>query len=948
MTPQEFVKRWSSSNLQERQDSHLHFIELCNLLDEPLPKPGEGVESNYCFERRVQKTTGRKGRADVWKRGKFAWEYKGQHKNLDLAFDQLKQYASSLENPPLLIVSDMEQFRIHTNWTNTVSKTYAFSIYDLTDITYRNQLKWAMSQPEKLKPGTTRQELTEQAAEAFAEVAKRLRERGHGSQKVAHFINRLIFCMFAEDVGLLPEDVFTRILRSARQHPSDFDGMASELFGAMEKGGRFGTDRVDWFNGGLFDDNSALPMEAEEIEATLKAAELDWSEIDPAIMGTLFERGLDPDKRKQLGKHYTDREKILQIVEPVIVKPLSQKWEDVKSEIQECLEKANKAKTSRTKRNWRGKAEKLLEGYRRTLREFTVLDPACGSGNFLYLALQTLKDIEHRIQLEAEALGFQKQFPAVGPANVKGLEINLYAAKLARVSIWIGEIQWMRQNGFRGTVDPILKPLETIECRDAILNDDGTEPEWPSADVVIGNPPFLGGTRMRSVLRDSYVDKLRKCYDFRIRGDADLVCYWFDKAHRLMAKGEIARAGLVATNSICGGHSRPVLDRILEEGVIYDAWSDEPWVVEGAAVRVSLVCFAPRKESSVLRLDGKPVSRVNADLTSRAVDLTMARKLHCNQDVAFKGDIKNGKFDIAGELAREWLQLPVNPNKRPNADVLKPWVNGKDMTSRPSGKWIIDFGFEMNESEAALYEAPFTHIQELVKPMRQGNRNKKRAIFWYRHVSPGPDTWQKLKCLNRYIATPTVSKHRLFFWVDARICPDQQLIFIARDDNTTFGILQSRFHEAWTLGLATRLGQGNDPRYTPTTIFQTYPFPVGLTPNISATNYAKCPHAIAIADAARRLVELRDNWLNPPGLVEWVDEPVSGYPKRPVALSKEAEKVIKGRTLTNLYNIQHQWLQDAHASLDAAVASAYGWNENISTEEALGELLRMNFEGSSE
>ena len=399
MTPQEFVKRWRSSNLLERQDSQLHFIELCNLLDEPLPKPGEGVESNYCFERSVQKTTGGKGRADVWKRGHFAWEYKGQHKNLDLAFDQLKQYASSLENPPLLIVSDMEQFRIHTNWTNTVSKTYTFSVNDLTDKTYRNWLKWAMSEPEKLKPGITRQELTEKAAESFAEVAHQMRERGYDPQKVAHFVNRLVFCMFAEDVGLLPKDLFTKILRTAKQYPSEFGGMASDLFGAMEKGGRFGTDRVDWFNGGLFDDDSALPMEVGEIEATLKAAELDWSEIDPAIMGTLFERGLDPEKRSQLGVHYTDREKIMQIIEPVIVQPLLQEWEGVKSEIQECLEKATKAKTPSTRNRRRNDANDLLEGYRKKLRDFTVLDPACGSGNFLYLALHALKDIEHQIQL---------------------------------------------------------------------------------------------------------------------------------------------------------------------------------------------------------------------------------------------------------------------------------------------------------------------------------------------------------------------------------------------------------------------------------------------------------------------------------------------------------------------------------------------------------------------
>ena len=880
----------------------------------------------------------------MWKRKHFAWEYKGPHKNLDEALEQLKQYAFALENPPLLIVSDMKQFRIHTNWTNSVSEVHSFTLEQLTDRNNLDKLKWAFSDPKQLRPGTTRQELTEQAAKSFAGLAQRMRERGHEPQEVAHFINRLIFCMFAEDVGLLPKNLFTDILRYAQQDAGEFVGMASDLFGAMEQGGRFGSNGVDWFNGGLFDDNSALPMEPNEIETTLKAAELDWSEIDPAILGTLFERGLDPDKRSQLGAHYTDRDKIMQIVEPVIVRPLLREWEGVKAEIQKCLERATKAGTTRTKNRWRDDAENLLQDHLDTLRSFTVLDPACGSGNFLYLALHTLKDIEHRIQLEAETLGLQRQFPAVGPANVRGIEINPYAAELARVSIWIGEIQWMRQNGLRGTVEPILKPLETIECRDAILNNDGAEPEWPNADVVIGNPPFLGGTRMRPILGDSYVNALRRRYGSRIPGDADLVCYWFDKAARMVTNGEVVRVGLVATSSIRGGRSRSVLDRILEDGLIYDAWSDEPWVIEGAAVRVSLICFAFKKEELVLQLDGESVACINADLSPHAADLTTAKRLHCNKSVAFKGDIKNGKFDIAGDLAREWLQLPLNPNGRPNADVVKPWANGMDMTRRPSGKWITDFGYEMDEFEAAMYEAPFDHIQRLVKPIRQGNRNKSRERFWYRHVSPGPNTWQKLECLDRYIATPTVAKHRLFFWLDARICPDQQLIFVARSDDTTFGVLHSRFHEAWTLRLATRLGQGNDPRYTPTTTFQTFPFPEGLTPDIPASDYADDPRAIAIAEAAKQLVELRDNWLNPPDLVEWVDEPVPGYPKRPVARSEAAENVLKGRTLTNLYNNRPQWLQYAHASLDAAVASAYGWPENISTEDALGELLRMNLE----
>ena len=942
MIAQEFIAKWRASELKERSAAQEHFIDLCRMLGEPTPAEEDPTGERYCFERGARKDTGGSGWSDVWKRHCFAWEYKGKHKELDAAFNQLRQYALALENPPLLIVSDMARFRIYTNWTNSVSVVHEFALEELADAAVRDKLKWAMSDPERLRPGESRQALTERAATAFATLAQALRARGHDPQEVAHFVNRLVFCMFAEDVGLLPNEMFTRMLEHARRHPQDFAAMARELFGTMATGGRVGFETVAWFNGGLFDSDAALPLERSEIETTLKAAALDWSEIDPSILGTLFERGLDPAKRSQLGAHYTDREKIMQIVEPVVVRPWLREWERCRAEISLCLERADVARSRGAQTRLRGQAEQQLRGFLDRLRGFTVLDPACGSGNFLYLALHALKDVEHRVQLEAESMGLQRAFPAVGPANVKGIEINPYAAELARVSVWIGEIQWMRRNGFSGARDPILEPLDTIECRDAILNPDGSEPDWPAADVAIGNPPFLGGTILRRSLGDSYFETLRNRYGARIDGDADLVCYWFDKAARLVAECQIARAGLVATNSIRGGRSRAVLGHIVEDSLIYDAWSDEPWVVDGAAVRVSLVCFASKDAGLPTHLNGKSVPRINADLTSEAADLTLAQKLPRNRNAAFMGDKKNGPFDIPGELARAWLQLPANPNGRPNSDVLKPWVNGMDLTRRPSGKWIIDFGFEMEESETAFYEAPFAHIDEHVKPMRLSGRNRSRARFWYRHATPGPKTWQRLNGLSRFIVTPRVAKYRLFIWCDPRVCPDCQLIVIARDDDTTFGILHSRFHEAWSLRLCTWLGQGNDPRYTPTTTFQTFPFPQGLSPDVPSDDYAKDARAVAVAEAARRLVELRDRWLNPPEWVEWVEEPVAGYPKRAVARDEAAAKGLKERTLTKLYNARPQWLADAHATLDAAVAAAYGWEADISEEDALGALLALN------
>ena len=262
--------------------------------------------------------------------------------------------------------------------------------------------------------------------------------------------------------------MFTRMLRHALPAPARFGELAGELFRAMASGGRVGFETVDWFNGSLFNDNTTLPLLKSDIQTVLEASDLDWSEIDPSILGTLFERGLDPNKRAQLGAHYTDRDKIMLLVEPVVIRPLLTEWDAEKTAIAAELERAEAAKSrpARTKRL--NAAEQRYRAFLNRLRGFKVLDPACGSGNFLYLALQALKDLEHRVQLEAEALGFQRAFPEVGPANVKGIETNPYAAEMARVSVWIGEIQWMRRNGFGEARDPILKPLDTIECRDAI------------------------------------------------------------------------------------------------------------------------------------------------------------------------------------------------------------------------------------------------------------------------------------------------------------------------------------------------------------------------------------------------------------------------------------------------------------------------------------------------
>jgi type II restriction/modification system DNA methylase subunit YeeA len=956
MTPQEFVSKWRGNALTERASSQTHFNDLCALLGLPDPKSADPAGEWFTFEKGAAKSGSGQGWADVWRKGCFAWEYKGPRRNLDAAFAQLLQYSVALENPPLLIVSDMDRIRIHTNWTNTVQEVHEFALDDVLDGAVRDRLKQAFLDPEAFRPHTTRQALTEETASEFASLAQRLRGRGHEAHQVAHFVNRLVFCMFAEDVELLPDNLFTRMLEVSRRNPPEFEQNARTLFGAMAaKGGKVGFTAIEWFNGGLFEDDFVLPLSADDIDDLLKAARRDWSQIDPSILGTLFERGLDPDKRSQLGAHYTDREKIMMIVRPTIIEPLEAEWAEALERMTALVENAPKRSEQRLlTRAERSRATKLFtqaEGIQNAfierLAKFRVLDPACGSGNFLYVALRALKDIEHRANLDAEALGLHRGFPRVGPECVLGIELNPYAAELARVSVWIGEIQWMRRNGFDAARNPILRPLETIECRDAVLNEDGTRAEWPAAIAIIGNPPFLGGKRLRDSLGDGYVDALFAAYAGRVPPEADLVAYWVAKAWGAVISDRAQRVGLVTTNSIRGGANRRVLAPIADASGLFEAWSDQPWTVEGAAVRVSLLCYDRGQDRSTVRLDGREVERINADLTAAASDLTKAARLGENAGVAFMGDTKGGAFDVPGELAREWLRLPLNPNGRPNADVLRPWVNGMDVTRRPADKWVIDFGWTMSESEAALYEEPFAYIAENVKPVREKNKRESYARFWWRHVEARQGMWQQLNSLPRYLATPTVAKHRLFVWLHDKVCPDHQLIAIARDDDTAFGILHSRFHELWALRMGTSLE--DRPRYTPSTTFETFPFPEGLTPDIRAADYAADPRAQAIATVAARFNELREAWLNPPDLVVRQPEVVPGYPNRLLPKDEEAAKELKKRTLTNLYNQRPQWLANAQAALDEAVAEAYGWGDDWragppNDDEILSRLFRLNQE----
>ena len=634
LSPQQFVAKWRHATLKERSAAQSHFNDLCALLGQPTPTEADPAGRWYTFEAGAQRLPSpaaagegqgvRAGFADVWKMGYFAWEYKGQHADLDKAYRQLLQYRESLLNPPLLIVSDLQRIIIHTNFTNTVKRVYELTLDDLLIPDKLDILRKAFTDPDRLRPGQTPSQVTEEAARDFARLAQLLRRYGNEPHATAHFLIRLLFCLFAEDVGILPDGLFTKLVTQPHRTAGAVSSQLRQLFVAMASGGSFGADDIPLVDGGLFNDDSTLDLDGDSLHILAEVSGLDWSSVEPSVLGTLFVRSLDPDKRSQLGAHYTSEADILLIVEPVLMAPLRRRWGEVKAEAEVKAEKrdllagnlkleagktspklgARTASTTlaqRTRQRAKIEAELfgLLRRFREELAAVQVLDAACGSGNFLYVALRLLLDLEWEVITLARDLGDSLAFPVVSPAQLHGIEINTYAYELAQTTIWIGYIQWWRDHGFGLPAEPILKPLDAIRQMDAILagdrsqetgvRDQGSgvrEPEWPAVDVIVGNPPFLGGKRLRSELGDAYVDDLFRLYDGRVPREADLVCYWFEKARAQIATGKAKRVGLLAANSIRQQQNRPVLERIKQTGEIFMAWSDRPWVLEGAAVRV--------------------------------------------------------------------------------------------------------------------------------------------------------------------------------------------------------------------------------------------------------------------------------------------------------------------------------------------------------------------------
>ena len=969
----EFVAKWRKVELKERSAAQEHFLDLCRLLGHPTPAEADPTGESFCFEKGAEKHGGGDGFADVWKKDFFGWEYKGKHKDLSAAYDQLLLYRDALANPPLLVVCDLDRIVVHTNFTKTVSAAHEIPLEKLGEPRSLEILRAVFFDPEKLRPGKTSVAITQEAAEHFAAMAEAMRKRGLDSAEVAHFLDRVVFCLFAEDIGLLPNQIFTRITEKAGGDPAKFARFLAQLFAAMATGGEFGLETILHFNGNLFDGATVPELTADEAARIAASARLDWSAVEPSIFGTLFERGLDPAKRSQLGAHFTGKEDIDVLVEAVVMQPLRREWDETKQVVEALLATGKKGRaawpkppedgrrveptrptlTPAARKKAMGEAEALIQRFLTRLQSVKVLDPACGSGNFLYVALQKLKDLEKSVILHSMDSGLASFFPMIGPWQLYGIELNPYAHDLAQMTVWIGWLQWLKFNGFGSPEEPILRAMSAnFQCRDAILDladpENPREPDWPKVDFIVGNPPFLGDKMMRRELGDDYVDKLRDLYAGRIPGQSDLCCYWFEKARAHLEKGGCKRAGLLATQGIRGGANREVLKRIKETGDIFWAVSDQDWILDGATVHISIAAFDDGTEET-RTLDGKAVVNINANLTA-AADSSSSAVLQENANTGFIGITKGGNFDISEEEAISLLANSPNPHGKPNSDILHPILNGFDILRRGDRRWVVDNG-DRSVNDASLYEKPHCIVVERVKPNRDNNRNKWLKENWWKLQRIRPEMRAAISALPRYLATPRVAKHRLFLWFSWPVSTDDQTVVFARSDNTFFGILHSRIHEVWTLAQGTQLREKESGfRYTPSTCFETFPMPKP-TP----------AQEQAIADAARELNELRERWLNPP---EWTREDVLEFPgtpggpwsryiapgtstvRYPRVVPKDAASaaLLKKRTLTNLYNERPTWLDLAHRKLDEAVFAAYGWDAGMSDDALLAALLALNRE----
>ncbi|MFG1426783.1 class I SAM-dependent DNA methyltransferase [Roseixanthobacter glucoisosaccharinicivorans] len=1008
-----FIARWQDrEGGQERANYAMFLPELCVILGLAPPDPANASTqgNDYVFER-VVKETARDGavsskRIDLYKRDCFILEAKQSRfsgakkladapqdagaktrgrRGADRAWDvlmmnarrQAEDYVRLLpadhEPPPFVLVCDVGHcIEVYANFRRD-GKAYdqfpdraSFRIYleDLRDAKVRARLKAIWSDPMSLDPSRHAARVTREIAERLATVSKALEEAGQGAEGVAMFLMRLLFTMFAEDVDLLPKDSFKALLRECEADPQIFPAMLEDLWRAMDEGVFSAAikHKVRRFNGEFFKNRRALPMEKAAISELRAAAEYDWRDVEPAIFGTLLEQALDPVERRRLGAHYTPRAYVERLVIATIIDPLRAEWAQVLSTAE------------RQKAGARGKdAAATVKAFHDKLCGTRVLDPACGTGNFLYVALELMKRLEGEV-LEALAdLGGQEALiglegHTVDPHQFLGLELNPRAAAIAELVLWIGHLQWhVRTRGGQPS-EPILRAFKNIKAMDAVLTWDGYPapqfadgkeaypgarvPEWPKAEFIVGNPPFIGGANLRSRLGDAKAEALWAAHP-HMNESADFVMYWWDRAADILSRKGTAlrRFGFVTTNSISQVFQRRVMERYLQAKKpisLVMAIPDHPWTKaarDSAAVRIAMTVAVNGKREGLLRevtseegVDtdapvigfAERTGTINSDLTV-GVDVTTAVPLLANEGLSSPGMKPHGAdFNITPDTA-----LALGLGSRPGLEKhIRAYRNGRDLAARSRGGMVIDlFGLEVDQVRERFPEI-YQYLVRTVKPEREAQYERSPTkdaqaykTQWWIFGKPRPNLRSAISNLQRYIVTVVTSKHRIFSFMHTDIMADDALVCIPSPDAFHLGILSSSFHVAWAFRAGSWLGVGNDSRYRKNLTFDPFPFPAA-----TEAQKAVIRDLAEELDAHRKRVLAAHEHLTLTGLYNVLERLKAGATRADLE-AKEQRIFDDGLVLI---------LKELHEKIDAAVADAYGWPVDLPEEEVLARLVALN------
>jgi hypothetical protein len=740
--------------------------------------------------------------------------------------------------------------------------------------------------------------------------------------------------------------------------------MVEDLWATMDKGGFSPVLRrnVRRFNGGLFADRTAIRLDREEIGELYEAARHDWRDVEPAIFGTLLEQALDKAERKRLGAHYTPRPYVERLVLATVIEPLRAEWEGP------VLGTVERERGSDPQA-----AIRAVHDFHMKLATTRVLDPACGTGNFLYVALELMKQLEGEVLEVLLDLGGQEALAmetmSVHPKNFLGLELNPRAAAIAELVLWLGYLQWQLRNG-SAIHDPVLERLDNIKAMDAVLRHDPERPkadgsgtelpnpkrlDWPEADYIVGNPPFIGCKDIRARLGDAYATALWKAHP-KINKSADFVMYWWDcAADQLTRKGtRLKRFGFVTTNSITQEFSRRVIQARMEARPPVNlamAIPDHPWTKatsDTAAVRIAMTVVqadpAEGRRYEVVHEAGldtdapeigmvEQVGTINADL-SVGTDITKARPLLANEWLCSPGVKLHGSGFIVSRSEAEHLGW----GRRDGLDRhIRPYRNGRDLTGRSRDALIIDL-FDLRDQQVRRrFPEVYQHLMRTVREDRQlqfaRSRTKDSATYlenWWLFGKPRPELRRALSGLSRYIVTVETAKHRVFQFLDAAILPDNMLVCIAASGAYELGVLSWRGNVAWSLQAGGWLGYGNDPRYSKTRTFDPFPFP-DAAPELRA----RIGELAEELDATRKEVLAEFGDLTLTTLYNLRDKIILGEALTPV----EQDQRMRGRV---------DIIRELHDRIDAAVAEAYGWPADLSDEEIVARLVALNAERRAE